>query len=398
MATETHRRMNGMAAVAVVLTLVLAGGCAKMNELIKPGALSGFMTPRADQKQLEEPAFYPTAHPYTADAAARKRTAPVRLNVPDRDAICSVACSRNDYEDTLYFSGSFAAGKIIEREFGKVIAANFREPAALEAPAAQLTVRLFETKVWQPSVSSGVEAKLQIHLELAKPDRSETAYSKTFDATESAVWTNRSLVPESFYLALSNIVVKFLADWSADEGAGALALWAGAMPDGVVPPRLRDIEWVANGGDVQRGRCVIDCNGYEGFQAQQWAHDQIQVACRSRLGNLPPERLRVIYEGETYDKSGGTWTFSFQCFARSKTVLQFDPVTGFGTVIGDLDLMNLPAAEAADVLKRYVLKEMKAHSGVVADVDTDSKAFVRFDSFTTNTKYNLIVIEFRLLR
>jgi hypothetical protein len=388
-----------MAVATAGLALVLASGCAEMNAVLQPGAISGIMTPRASTMQLAEPADFPTAHPYTADAAARRPTAPVSLDVPDRGLRYSVMCPTINVVGSLHSEGSFEGGKIIEREFANVIAANFREPKEFERPVAQLSVQIQEVKVHQPVSSPDMAAELRIKVDLAKPDGSESACSKDITATASAPWKNRSQVPESFYLALSNTVVQFLAAWSGGAGPNTLALWDGERQEDVVSPELRGIEWLAGGSKgSQRGRCIVDCNDFEGFQAQQWAHVQIEVACRDRLGVTDPERLFLVYDNEMYDKAAGTWTFSFQCRARQEMTLDFDPVTSCGTATADLGLLKMEPDEAAKALRRYVLKEMEAHTGVVSSDKQGSKAFVRFDDYVTDPKFNLITINFRLLR
>lgn len=324
----------------------------------------------------------------------------MRLNVPDREMVFTVNSVRSDIYRSPYVVASFPGGAILEREFGKVLAANFRAPVGGEAPVAELGVRIAWVKASQPSDSKPVTVSMRINIEVAKADGRESAWSKGIDATATAAWKNRSQVPDAFYGALSDAIVQFLAEWDRSGGPDTVARWAGEAGPGVVPPKLRAIAWEAGTGrgGVQRGRCVVACNGFEGFRAKHWANAQIAEACRTKLGNIEPERVRVVYDAEDYAEEPGMWTFSFRCFPRSERVLDYDAATGTGTVIGDLGLMKMKPEDAAEELKAYVLEEMRSHGGIVTSENRKTEAYVRFDGMRTDAAYNLIQIDFHLPR
>jgi hypothetical protein len=382
----------------LALALALAGGCAGVNGGFSPDALSGMLTPKPGQTKLEEARFPPEAARHAAASAPRTLDAPVRLNVPGRTVDFAVNSVKSDLFATPYVRAIFPGGKIVEREFGKVLAANFREPMEGETPVAELGVRIAVVSVAQKSDSAPMSSSLKINVEIVKADGKGTAYEGSIETAATAPWTNRALVPDSFYKALSEAIERFLDEWDRSGGPDAVARWTGEATPGLVPPELRDIEWTTAGKDVQRGRCTIVCNGWEGFRAKHWANAQIAVACRTKLGNIEPERVRVVYDAEEYDAAHGEWTFAFRCFARTEKVLDFNAATGQGTVIGDLGLLQMTAEEAANVLKAYVLKEMQSHSGIVTSGQQTAEAFVRFDDYKTDKACNLIAIDFRLLQ
>lgn len=386
--------------VILLLALSLAGGCANLNELLAPGGISGLVTPQTRQRKLSEPRFPPEAEIYEAADAHLTLDAPVQLNVPDSDLDCAVVCTVDDLLGTRHIPATLPCGSIVEREFGKVRDANFREPLGGEEPVATLSVRFHAAKVLQASSSGPMTVTLNLHVEVTNPEGTETAYSRNIESSASAPWTNKTLVPDAFYQAVSGAIGQFASDWSRSQGPDTVVRWAAEATPGATPPQLHDIEWTPRlrDSDVQRGTCTIVCNGWEGFRAKHWANAQIAAACRTKLGGVESRRLRVVYDEETYDPKRSSWTFAFRCFALSKKVLEYNSATRCGTVIGDLGLMEMSEEEATEVLKKYVLDEMESHSGMVSSKSPKAEAYVRFDSFSTDETYNLIIIDFHLPR
>ena len=73
----------------------------------------------------------------------------------------------------------------------------------------------------------------------------------------------------------------------------------------------------------------------------------IAVACRTKLGGIEPERVRVVYDEEIFDEQSGEWRFVFRTFARTKMALSYDPMTRQGVITGDLELMSMDSFESA---------------------------------------------------
>lgn len=183
--------------------------------------------------------------------------------------------------------------------------------------------------------------------------------------------------------------------------------WNDSVTQGIMPPELKAFEWEKK-GDIWHGRCEIQCNEYEDFQAMSWANAQIATASRIKLGNISPERVRILYDKEDFDKNNRKWTFEFRTFGSSPMVLSFSKrdangQVNSGQVIGDLDLMNLDNDSEKDVekavekLKNYVLSQMQSFVGAVSIDAQKGKALVRFDDFKMDSTYNLITIKFRLV-
>jgi hypothetical protein len=399
------RRTHSVAAAAAVLALLSAAGCASVNAVFQPGGIQGQARPGHGQIKLQEKACPPMAESHGTATAYRTMDAPVLLDVKDRNMDFSVIVILSGLLDTPNIPGTFAGGKIVQREFGRFVEGNFRFPSVGEEPAAKLSVSLHAVENIQMT-GKDMETSLRLHVEVAKPDGATPVYSQTFIASASAPWNDRTLVPDSFYLALFEAISKFKEDWDRSDGPGAVERWAKGAAPGATPPELRAIDWEPRGREngVQRGRCTVACNGWEPFRTKHWANAQIAVACRTKLGNIEPERVRVVYpdgigeKGEAFDPASGMWTFSFRCFARSEMVLDFNSATGTGVVIGDLGLMNTDAEKAAPLLRKYVHEEMDSHAGMVTGKRPGTEARLRFDDFTTDPTYNLVSITFRLLR
>lgn len=388
------------AVLAAAVVPLMVSGCMDLNTMLAPVGLSGMMSAESGYAVLAEPVPQPEAPPCAGKNAYKTMAAPVRLNVPDRDVLFAVGSVRGDLHGTAYVEATFAGGKIVEREFGKVLERHFRPPAEGETPVAELEVRIATVAVAQKSRNAPVKTRLKIIVDVNRPDGGGPLFSKSIEREASAPWPDRSLVPPSFYEALSGAIGVFCDEWDRSGGPDTVARLAGETAPGTVAPELREIAWETgqDAAGIQRGRCTILCNGFEGFRAKHWANAQIAEACRSKLGNIEPQRVRVLYDEESYDAAAKKWSFAFRCFARSERVLDFNAQTGCGTVVGDWELMGMSPEQAAEDLKAHVLEEMKSHSGIVTSQHRAAEAYVRFDNFKTDPHHNLIRIDFRLLR
>lgn len=383
----------------ILFALLLAGGCAVLDEAFAPGGLSGMTTPPKGQRVLTEPKSPPEAVSYAAENTYQTLAVPVRLKVPDRDLNFTVSSVKANVLATPYVVATFAGGEIVGREFEKVLKANFREPLAGEAPVAELAVRIAMVLVSQQSDWAPMKTELRFNIEVTNPGGSETAYSNSIESSAIGPWTNRLQIPDSFYQALSGAIAKFLDDWDRNGGPDAVARWAGNAEPGVRPPELEaPPQWEPGMRGMWRGSCTVAFNGFEVSRAMLWAHAQIKAACRTKLGDIEPERLRVVYDSEDYNPRTGTCKFSFRCFARCKQVLDYNAATGMGTVIGDLGLMKMDAEDAANVLRNYVHREMDSHAGRVDSEHRKTNAQLRFDDYRTDQASNLIIIDFHMLR
>ena len=115
------------------------------------------------------------------------------------------------------------------------------------------------------------------------------------------------------------------------------------------------------------------------------------------MGGIEPERVRVVYDEELFDEQSKEWRFAFRTFARTEMALSYDPVTLEGVITGDIELMSAGSFEnAAEILKKYVKKEMESHGWLVKNLSPQHEVGIRFYDFNTDKTYNLITIKFKL--
>ena len=106
--------------------------------------------------------------------------------------------------------------------------------------------------------------------------------------------------------------------------------------------------------------------------------------------------VRVVYTSDVYDQKSKTWRYEFKAFVRAPIVMDYDPATRSGVVIGDLGLIGVPPDEASYKMKQFVISEMRAHSGAVESASGLSDVRVRFQEVKTDSVANIIQIGFNL--
>ena len=329
----------------------------------------------------------------SSPAAARTLAVPVRFVFKDRNMECMLM--RLDWLCDSVGEARFAGGAIAERATRRIASANFHIVSGDERPVADFIVRMLVGSARESS--AGVTSTIAINFEIVQADGTVKCYSKTFERSATEVWADRNKVPASFYKALEGAINDFADDWGAGAFVSVVTGWWNDKMPQIKPPALRSINWTQS-GDVWIGRCEVACNGYEGFQARAWAVAQIASACRTKLGGIEAERVRVVYDDEErFDPVANSWHLCFRTFARNRIVLSFDKIARNGFVTGDVELMGMDEKNASDELKRYVRAEMNSRDGKISDERPTGTAEVRFDDYVPDKTYNLITHRFRLL-
>lgn len=328
------------------------------------------------------------------DNAARTASIPVSFKMIGRDTSCAVTRMNSIGENVV--EAVFHSGDIVAREFKKVVQSNFHVAAENETPVAVVSVGVEGTTAREQKGRGRVDSTLTVRVEVAKADGSEKCYSKVFRGEVDEAWDDRTTVPLAFYRALETVVALFVKDWDDGGYASRILKWKRSTEPRVEPPSLKSMDW-SQSDDVWFGVCEIKCNGYEGLDAKLWANTHIAVACRTKLGDIEPERVRIVYDDEVFNDQSMEWRFAFRTFARTKMALSYDPVNNEGVITGDLELMNMDSPEcAAKELKKYVKSEMESHGRLVKDLSQRHEIPIRFYDFDTNKTYNLITIKFKL--
>ena len=349
---------------------------------------------RSSAMRLLEPSPVPFHARCITASAGLTASVPVAFRIVDRDVSCAVTRMNSIGENVV--EAVFHSGDIVAREFKKVVQSNFHVAAENETPVAVVSVGVEGTTAREQKGRGRVDSTLTVRVEVAKADGSEKCYSKVFRGEVDEAWDDRTTVPLAFYRALETVVALFVKDW--DDGGYASRILKWKHPKGlqVALPSLKSLNW-SQYDNVWVGVCEVKCNGYEGLDAKAWANVHIAVACRTKLGGIEPERVRVVYDEELFDEQSKEWRFAFRTFARTEMALSYDPETLEGVITGDIELMSAGSFEnAAEILKKYVMKEMESHGRLVKNLSPQHEVGIRFYDFNTDKTYNLITIKFKL--
>ncbi len=369
--------------------------------------VSGTSSPR----NLIEPSKIPLKPTPTTLIANRTLTIPVAFKMSNESDSCACAVTRINFAGNPVGEAVFQAGSIVAREFEKIVKSNFHVVSGDETPIAIISVDVDRATAKVLEGSDEVESSISVHVKVSRADGSEKCYSKVFNGTKREVWHNKSIVPSSFYQALESAINGFTADFGADETAVAriLGWWRNANPQILAPSLKAPIKWTkvpdANGdawagsGEVWTGTCEIERNGYELSAAMEWANVKIAAACRMKLGNIAPARVRVVYVEDPDEKAlpddSKVLRFSFRTFARKDMVLSYDPMLNKGFVFGDLEMMGVTSEQADSKLEAYVINVMGSYGRRVNDPGKRYLASVRFTG--RDDKNDLLVKEFELV-
>ena len=296
--------------------------------------------------------------------------------------------------------GSFNCGEIIAREFEKVVDANFRRPVGHETQDATLSVQVLGIAARQEVNAYDVDVSVRLQVKIADLDGKEL-YCKVFSESGKDGWYDRKTVPLAVYSAIGNAVESFLSDCQAWQRPLV------GIPDsrpGIKGPSLESLTWNSRVDEnIQTGSCVIKLNDYEPFNARAWAEAHIFALCRSRLGNIEPERVRMVLDVNNYknDSASNTWKIAFKAFARTPYAFNYDPnpLVSAGFIIGDVELMGFGKdfEGASKKLKDIVHEEMVSYGGPVSKKIRENDVLIRFEKYKTDEKYNLITIAFHLV-
>ena len=311
----------------------------------------------------------------------------------------AVVMSANVWGDSVPI-GWFDLGRIVEREFRKVVEWNFALPPVSVPSTAAFSFRIDRVSLKQEK--DDVVALVELAVKVSRVGHDgEIAYERSFSAVQRGPWKNKDSIPEPLYAALEETVEKFLDDWGNGRAVLTLKKWGKDPPvptpvgpgSGVAlkPPRVEAYSFTNRNG-VCCGTCQIACNDYDVFKSSAWAYANIDQLCMRQLG-ISPERIRVVYDVKEF--KDGRWRYEFHAFARTKDpVLDFDGTRGRMT--GDLGLMEKTAEDAAKELRMRIQDEMDRQ--VAPGEGVKGAAIVRFAPFEVDPVYGLITIPFRLIR
>ena len=295
--------------------------------------------------------------------------------------------------------GWFDAGKIVEREFNKVVKWNFALPPAVVPSTAEFSFSIDQVSLRKEA--DDVISTLEMSVKISRVGhRDEVAYKKSFAASRRGQWKDGSVVPESFYAALNEIIRGFLEDFGEGRSILALKKWSrssdSSQPgDGGSLLKQPTIEssLFTNENCVCYGTCEVACNDYDVPTTDAYALSYIAQQCRHQL-DIAPERVRIVYDVKKFENGHGRYVF--HAFARSKEpVLAYDPKGKRGSMTGDLSLMGMTYQQAKEEMEKRIQEAMDRV--VSAGPGVRGAAIVHFDPpATMDDVYGLLTVPFWL--
>ena len=311
------------------------------------------------------------------------------------DCVDTAMVNKRSIFGSVSFAGTFPLRNIALREFGRFVNENMRTP--LDGEAEKVVLKIYSKRILVEQKWSRSHAEMVFDVQLldAKSEDARPYFRGSFRGEWDATCKDDRMVPETVYRCFGKIVRDFASTLAAD-GTAMRRLSLVALPaDRLSPPSLKHISFSEVRNGVVAGKCIVDCNGWDGFNTDKWARGQINSSCSMKLG-VEPERLRVVYSSDIYEQKTKRWGYAFKAFARAPIVMDYDSTTRSGVVIGDLVLMNVPVEEAMKRMRNFVIGEMRSHGGAVKSTAGDESVRVRFHGVKTDTTTNLLQIDFNL--
>lgn len=346
----------------------------------------------------ETPDPYPAASGYEEPLLQnRLRNLSVALDVSDFKGRQETMISYRGMMGGRDNGGTFNVKAIVEKEFERLIDENFRRPVGDEQAAVLLKVtsrKLVVEKRW-----SRTDCDMAFEISLIDPQQELTRpyHQSVYEVRKSGAHRARSRsVPLVIYQSVQEVASSFVHEFAQERQKVNRLMALARAPTSANNARLRSMKYGNADASSVRGRCDIDCNGEEPFQADQWARSQIKEQCRGKLG-LPLERVRLVFPRSDYDERTRRWSYQFVAYARTPLFMDYDPATRRGLCVGDLGLLKTSAEEASLKMQNYVRQEMRIRTGVVVDGTDGAAAKIRFDEFTTERESETVRFSFRLI-
>lgn len=361
--------------VAAAIMLVVAGGC----------AFTGVR---------REPSSPPTFKYANPKLQAALHDIPVVIDYVD--CVETAMVNKRSIFGSVNFSGTFPLRHIALREFGRFIDENMRSPLDGETEKAVLKIYSKMILVEQKWSKSHAEMVFDVQLLNPKSEDARPYFRGSFRSEWSSGHKDDTVVPESVYKCIGQIVREFATALAADRSAMRRLALVAQPQRRLAPPSLKKIDFGDINNGVVSGMCEVDCNEWGGFDTDKWARGQINSSCCMKLG-VEPERMRVVYSADTYDEVRKRWHYEFKAFVRAPMVIDYDPLFSSGVCIGDLGLLNLSLEDAAPKMEEFVISRMRTRAGAVSSASGLNDVHVRFGKVKPDPVDNTIIrMEFSL--
>jgi hypothetical protein len=360
--------------IAFAAMLLIAGGCAFTGVRREPAS--------------------PPAFKY-ANPQLRAVLHDIPVAIDYADCVETAMVNKRSIFGSVSFAGTFPFRHIVLREFGRFINENMRSP--LDGEAERVVLKIYSKRILVEQKWSKSRTEMVFDIQLLDP-KSEDArpyFRSSFSGEWSSAHKDDTVIPESVYRCIGNIIGDFASALASDRSAMRRLSFVAQPQRRLVPPSLKEISFGEINNGVVSGRCVVDCNGWDGFNADKWARGQINSSCCMKFGS-EPERMRVVYFSDSYDAAAKRWRYEFKAFVRAPMVIDYNPVTRSGICIGDLGLLSLAPDAAAFKMKEFVIGEMRTRAGLVSSASGLNEVRVRFGAVSSDPVGNTMQMEFTL--
>lgn len=288
---------------------------------------------------------------------------------------------------------------ITTQQFNNVLLGTFHAPKSMERADIKIKVSSLRTIIKKIGNAS-VKCDIEFSVSVVANKNPNPLFSKNYHSKVEGTW-NGVYVPLQVYQSVRHAAEEFYNDLASNyyifDELTPSSVGGVSRPIPQEPAFLSfEMKQMSESG-VYGGSCRIACNDWESSRAADWLSSELLIRARDQLG-IPLERVRVIYEENVYDAKAKEWQVSFRAFARVAWFLDYNQFSRKGVCAVDLELAKLTAQQGAEKMKEYVMQEMNRRGIVVVEGKTVDGAGVRFDEFTTDTRYGIIRCTFKLIK
>lgn len=257
----------------------------------------------------------------------------ITVDMSDKDVAIATVMEPNIFGDSVPV-GNFDVGEIVWREFDRFATRNFAPPTS-DQSTAKLSYKI--TSVSLKKKSDVVTAEIGIGVSVDRVgEQGKNAYSKSFMSEPMQMpWLDKSSVPEAFYIALDNVINKFIQDWGSDRAVYTLKRWdsddkkwadarKGPQELSAAELYVNSIKIVPTTNGVFYGICNISNDIFDAKTPTR-ARAIVYTNCVAHLG-VNPEQVCVSYEKQKF--KGALYELEFYTYVRPRTpvIIKWDEV------------------------------------------------------------------------
>ena len=177
-----------------------------------PALLAGCST----VEMLPEPAEIPaTVDSYVIQGLSEK-TGDVPTALEISECVDSAVIMERGFSGVSSIVAYIPVRKLVEREFGKVVAVNFRPPLPDEEPRLQIRARTRRISVERTRSNVNCEMNFDVELTDLRGDRKQI-FRKSYRMSASGMQRDKDVIPDAIYACTQNLARDVLNDISRSD-------------------------------------------------------------------------------------------------------------------------------------------------------------------------------------